>query len=325
VALILEVVDARSGEVRTRVRLDTLPLTLGRALDNDLVLDDPYVDARHARIVADDTGALVIQDLGSINGLVATGSTERRPNIAVRHGEELRAGRTILRFRDSERPLPPALRYEVGAVRADGAAPWWSTTWARIASPVAAIAAFGLFFWLGTYERAGGADAMGFSVAFLLGAAVWAGIWAVASRVTVHRFHFPGHLAVVCAAALAVLLIAAAGEWIAFLFPDNNVAGLIEGLIALVVTAALVAGHLALASTLSRAQRWRAGISTSVVLAVLAGVVSLADTEVFSDVPEFAGVLKPLPARMLPAGTVESFARVGQDLKEQVDELASKE
>lgn len=40
-ALILEVLDARTGEVRDWHRLGTKPLAIGRGYDNDIILDDP--------------------------------------------------------------------------------------------------------------------------------------------------------------------------------------------------------------------------------------------------------------------------------------------
>ena len=57
-ALILEIRDARG--VPTWHRLDALPLTIGRGLSNDIILDDPYLDANHARIALDEAGGVAI-------------------------------------------------------------------------------------------------------------------------------------------------------------------------------------------------------------------------------------------------------------------------
>src|SRR5262245_32167782 len=43
-------------------------IRIGRAPDNDVVLDYPSVSTNHARIVQDGAGRLVIEDLGSTNG-----------------------------------------------------------------------------------------------------------------------------------------------------------------------------------------------------------------------------------------------------------------
>ena len=105
-ALILEIRDA--GGNATRHRLGALPLTLGRGLSNDIILDDPYLDALHARIALGPDGRIEIDDLGTVNGLVAGGSRATGP-VAVEAGSEVRAGRTILRFRDADEAMPPAL------------------------------------------------------------------------------------------------------------------------------------------------------------------------------------------------------------------------
>ncbi|HEV2148502.1 MAG TPA: FHA domain-containing protein, partial [Longimicrobiaceae bacterium] len=80
--MILEVVGER-GE-RTRLRLGSLPLTVGRGPGNDLILDDPYVDGRHARIGPDEAGVLVVEDLGSVNGLVTPGRPGRAARVEAR-------------------------------------------------------------------------------------------------------------------------------------------------------------------------------------------------------------------------------------------------
>src|SRR6185369_14452590 len=91
-----------------RHRITALPLTVGRALTNDIILDDPYIDAEHARIVLGDDGVLRIDDLGSVNGLRTNGSKVDRV-VTVHAGDEVRIGRTTLRFRDVNELVAPAL------------------------------------------------------------------------------------------------------------------------------------------------------------------------------------------------------------------------
>src|SRR4051812_3056359 len=49
------------------VRLGEAPVTLGRAQDSTIVLDDDYVSTRHARLFPQD-GQWLVEDLGSTNG-----------------------------------------------------------------------------------------------------------------------------------------------------------------------------------------------------------------------------------------------------------------
>lgn len=322
-AVILEVLDARAGTVRTRIRLDALPFTLGRGYDNDLILDDPYVDAHHARIALDDEGVPVVEDLGSVNGLVAPEAERQFSRMPVRAGVEVRLGRTILRFRDPAEPVPPALPCAAESAPARGQ--WFTTSRGRAAVSAAAVIAIGVTTWLGSYERSSASNVVGAIFAFLGFASIWAGIWAAAGRIVVHRFHFLGHFAVFSAATLVVVAHFSSYDWARFLFPDNAVSDFVFMFAGLALIAALVAGHLSLASALPRRRRWRAGLVVSGVFLVLGGVTALADGDSFSDIPEFAGVLKPFAVRWVPAVTVEEFGRVAAELKDEVDAMAAKE
>jgi pSer/pThr/pTyr-binding forkhead associated (FHA) protein len=52
----------------TSVALTGTQITLGRAHDSTIVLDDDFASSRHARIYPDASGQWVVEDLGSTNG-----------------------------------------------------------------------------------------------------------------------------------------------------------------------------------------------------------------------------------------------------------------
>lgn len=336
-AMILEIVHP--GGARTWQRLGTVPVTLGRGFGNDLILDDPYVDARHARIALDESGAPVIDDLGSVNGLIAY-HTRLPGRVALRPGMEIRVGRTMLRFRDSDEPVSPALvdaitapappapvvqpaiqlrrRARVRATIARSA----RTTWARLLTVAAAAFAIALYSWLGSSERSSASDALAAALRFSALLAVWAGVWAVASRVSVQWFHFVAHMAVAAVVALGGVAWSLAAEWLSFFFPDAGLSDALSVGIGLLMLAGLVAGHLSLASGFSRARQWRTGFVVAGVALVIGGLVTLAEDDAFTDVPTFSGVVKPVGSDWLPTATVEEFGRVMETLKEQVDEMA---
>ena len=58
--IFVEVLDRR-GELLRRERLGDLPYRIGRAFDNHLVLDDPYVCPFHAAIERAEDGGLVLR------------------------------------------------------------------------------------------------------------------------------------------------------------------------------------------------------------------------------------------------------------------------
>ncbi len=331
-AVILEIIQPNGA--RSWQRLGSLPLTIGRGLGNDLILDDPYVDARHARIALDDTGALRIEDLGSVNGLVMHEARVRNA-LPLQVGSEVRLGRTTLRFRDSEEAISPALVDEhtgriaaatrepyVHAVATTRPTGWPPTPGGQLAVSLAAIAAIAVSSWLSTTDRSSVSTAIGAAAAYAAMAALWAGVWAVASRATVHRFGFAAHFAVVSAVALVALAWTTIEEWLAFLFPD---AGLIEVLSTLMVVglvAALIAGHLALSSLMPRARRWVWGASIAIGAIGIAGLAALTTDDTFTDVPTFSGMLKPVTPGLIPTATVTEFGEAMAELKKDVDEMA---
>ena len=52
----------------TTVALQGQTISLGRAHDSTIVLDDDYASSRHARIYPDRDGQWIVEDLGSTNG-----------------------------------------------------------------------------------------------------------------------------------------------------------------------------------------------------------------------------------------------------------------
>jgi pSer/pThr/pTyr-binding forkhead associated (FHA) protein len=337
-AMILEVLHP--GGARTWHRLGDFPLTVGRGLTNDLILDDPYVDARHARIALDARGDALIEDLGSVNGLVANDARLQGP-VPVQPGAEIRVGHTTLRFRDPDEPVSPALVDEVAVVprlpeavsepspsrprraRVSAAVSRWAaTTWGRLLVAAVATSAVAIYSWMGSAERSSASEAFFAALAFAFMIAVWAGIWGVASRVSVQRFHFIGHVAVASLVTLGGLVWTMAAEWASFFFPDASVADVLSGGIGIFLLSALVAGHLSLASAMPRKRQWRAGFIVAGTALIIGGLATLAEEDSFTDVPAFSGVVKPVAPGWLPTATVEEFGGVMVKLKEQVDEMA---
>jgi FHA domain len=72
-------------------------ITLGRANDATLVLNDDYASSRHARIFPQD-GQWIVEDLGSTNGTYLDRQKVTRPT-PVPIGVPIRIGKTVLELR----------------------------------------------------------------------------------------------------------------------------------------------------------------------------------------------------------------------------------
>lgn len=81
----------------TSLGLTDQQITLGRANDATLVLNDDYASSRHARLYPQD-GQWIVEDLGSTNGTYLDRQKVTRPT-PVPVGVPIRIGKTVLELR----------------------------------------------------------------------------------------------------------------------------------------------------------------------------------------------------------------------------------
>src|SRR5579875_953209 len=81
----------------TTINLSDQQITLGRANDATLVLNDDYASTRHARLFPQD-GQWIVEDLGSTNGTYLDRQKVSRPT-PVPLGVPIRIGKTVLELR----------------------------------------------------------------------------------------------------------------------------------------------------------------------------------------------------------------------------------
>ena len=73
-------------------------VTMGRAHDSTIVLDDDYASSRHARLYPDASGQWIVEDLGSTNGTFL-GQTKLNAPTVAQLGVPIRIGKTVLELR----------------------------------------------------------------------------------------------------------------------------------------------------------------------------------------------------------------------------------
>ncbi len=90
-------VDVEKGTRSLRgLHVDILgPVVVGRSSSSDIVVDEPYVSASHARFTLQGP-ALVLEDLGSTNGTLVNGHPIEQA-VTLRETDEVQVGDTIMR------------------------------------------------------------------------------------------------------------------------------------------------------------------------------------------------------------------------------------
>ncbi|PHX60649.1 MAG: hypothetical protein CK552_04765 [Actinobacteria bacterium] len=80
----------------TVIPLNTAQVTIGRAPDSTVVIEDDYASSRHARVYPSE-GAWLVEDLGSTNGTWINRTRITTPTV-LPVGVPLRVGRTTLQL-----------------------------------------------------------------------------------------------------------------------------------------------------------------------------------------------------------------------------------
>lgn len=196
----------RHREVVARERLAAATVRVGRAFDNDVVLDDPYVAAHHLRLVRDAEGHWSAEDLGSRNGVYVDGSSTRHERVALDGASALRIGHTVLRLRSSREPVAPEL--PLGGRRSP-----WPLALVAIAL-VFALELLGL--WLNETGEPKLIRYLTPVLTVVAVIAVWTTLWSVLSRVFSGHARFGLHLAIIGCGLLTYSLYDQIGELGAF-------------------------------------------------------------------------------------------------------------
>ena len=195
---VVEVLD-RDGHVRTAFPVWRWPVTIGRAIDCDVVLDDPHVSPRHATLLdADDKLSLSVGT--TINGIeLKRRRLKAGENVALASNEVFRIGATNLRVRLAsdhlapEQPLVPessSPRLQVVALAVV------FVTWNAVQ------------FWVRSDPGGRLSEYLAVVLASLLMLALWIGFWSVGSKLVQHHFEFTRHARI---ALLYSLVLGAAG------------------------------------------------------------------------------------------------------------------
>lgn len=248
---------SRHRAVLSRHRCAGRGIRIGRAYTNDVVVDDPYVAPEHVHIVRGEDGALVVEDLGSANGLFAERGGRVR-SLALADNSVFRIGNSWLRVRRTDHAVAPERRL--------GGRP---RSWAAL--PGLAASALGVeaaSVWLTDFSEPKAADYLVPLLGLAMAVALWAALWSVVARIFSGHARFARNLLVALAGALGFEAVSALADLGAFGFSWSALAtyAYVEFWCLL---AALCFVHLRLVNPA------RATLSGVIVAATLAVVVAL--------------------------------------------------
>jgi len=182
----LAVVEVLDDEGRSRqvVSVSHWPISIGRSIDCDVVLDDPYTAAHHATL-DEREGVLAIEAAESVNGVsVGKRLVKAHERLDLNPGDVFRVGGTRLRVRRASDILAP-----------ERTLPDARTGWVSLVVLPALLALWTAGdHWLSTDPGGRVIDYVTLVITAVLGLGVWGGFWSLGSRLFRQRFDYWTHV-----------------------------------------------------------------------------------------------------------------------------------
>jgi len=303
----------RHGDVLARHPVHAWPAHVGRGYDLEVILDDPYVASRHARIEPGADGRFRIIDLGSLNGLSLSPSWRRVADAELGPDDIVRLGRSQVRVRT------PA--YAVAPERQMRAASPYRRPAAFVAVALLLLALVAWNAWLGTSSRQEWTGLIMPILAFAAAVTIWIAVWALVGRTVGGRANFAAHGFVACAALAGVQVAGAAFEYLSFGFHAHGLDLAGNAAVAALVAYALYR-QLRLNSRAPR--RTLAAIAVAVVAAGVGLLVGINRSQESrrENLLSYDATIKP-PAFLWVRGIApEVFLARGASLRSRADALA---
>lgn len=259
---ILEIITPH-GEHRYHT-IGSEPLCIGRAFDCDIILNDEYLSARHLTVRLSEAGHIRVADAGSENGTVAEAPDGTRTaidqEVAVVYESRLLVGKTTLILHAVDTAVPPAKKLHIRGH-------WLSNfvhkhSWAL--QLLTLILLGGSLTYLEHNIQNNGAELVGAVIAITLGVAMWAAFWAFIGKVLAHHGHFFKHAGIFSGVLCLGILIDLIHDIVIYSMESIDPSQLspyrfitpLTGIAYILLSMALLAKHLGLATQLRRRARW---------------------------------------------------------------------
>jgi hypothetical protein len=194
---------SRGNDVIARHRIDDTGrnrVTVGRAYDNDVIVDDPFVAPHHVtlvRTVVDDTEQWVAEDAATQNGMFVDNVKRRQSRVTLTENRVIHIGRTAFRVRTQAARVAP-----------ERALPAPAHGWKLALAFIAAVLAIELVSaWLSETTEPKLSRYLFLALGTLSALLVWTTIWSILSRVFSGFAKFDRHLLIVAGGVLVLSVV----------------------------------------------------------------------------------------------------------------------
>ena len=315
--MILEILS-RSHELVSRERIEGSAIRIGRAYDNDIILDDPHVAAHHLALRQNEVGEWSAEDLGSTNGLFTEADGRRHSTLVLSENRVFNIGHTALRLRGPSYPVAPE-RVMVAGDAFHGPRAW--AVVALLAAALFGIEALGL--WQGEFGETKLSKFLTPLTSMAGTVIVWTALWTLLSRLFSGQAQFLRHLRIALIGVLAMSVCDEIIEYAAYIFSITGLSAL-SGLQVWIATALTTFFHLRAISNTRLVLK--AGLVSAVLMMTLATLwIAKSENESRSGQASVLRTLKTPALRIAPQQSEAAFFGKAETLKAKLDRARTEE
>ncbi|MDP2653982.1 MAG: FHA domain-containing protein [Candidatus Omnitrophota bacterium] len=303
--------------------VNVFPVRIGRGYDNDVILYDPHVCARHVVLTEDEEGWL-LEDISAHNGVEINGVKSVSKSVRIRSGDEVVVGQTRLRFVAPDHPVSSALRLAT----ASKALEWLKRPWALLALTAALMAIEAFDKYIKTFEDQDFSRyLLRISILPVLVVA-WGSGWAFVGQLLRHRPQFRAQYNLTAVLVILAYLGTAFSNYLGYLLSSNMVESVTRSILGVGQIVLLLYGNLSFATRLSFKKKLVPAILIAVAVHTLALFSNLSRQGDFRSAPDFCNCLKPTvlnpDARTTAAQFMKKNEQVFADLEEELKKAKKK-
>lgn len=327
-ALVVQLIN-RSGAVIATQKFNQDRIVLGRALDSDVILQDPHVDARHLVVEMDPaTQRLAARDLSSLNGTwrmeqshhgVPGRRKSRFTSSPFFSGQVFELGRTHVRICASSHEVAPALPMSRWESLGHSLAHWW--VYSLLVALLIVLQIWDAYL---SNPEADKLSQYALSALYpILAAVAFAGLWGFIGKNIRHDAKFPTHLSAALAAVLAVSAFEFIAPYWAFQFDLWQWQGTLTAVFSALVVFALGVVTLSMATHLVGVVR-TAVASVVPALLLIPTLLGILGRPEFQPLPPYDRSMVEPAMQFRPVTDEEEFLQAADKLyAESVDDSAS--
>lgn len=306
----------RSGKVVARYSVRKRGLTFGRAYNNDVVLEDPYVCPHHLEIAWDEEKGIVARDLGTVNGLLLEDEKIKVDSINLVSGVKFRIGRTSFRFFNHDYEVPRTI------VDSYAMSPLRSLESRKLQSFIFIVTALYILvdYWMKSYNKFDTLNLTYGYIGFFSFIVVWSSFWAFTSRMVTHQWNLFIHCAIASGGVVVVSLFEALLSYLSFALALDNFQGIVGTVGIGLLIAGVIYTHLRFVS--SALPFYLASVSSGVAVAFVGMtlLISYLENRDFNYSPQYYVTLKAPVFKIVKSKSTDDFFDDVRKLKSDLEE-----